>query len=87
MVLQLHHTSKTLTMVLMKETIRVKGTILVQLSVLVGLVQIRIQIIDGVDAMAEPQPLVQDLMEIIPVDMVATFMQRPVLVQERPWQH
>ena len=87
MVLQLHHTSKTLTMVLMKETTVIKDIILERPSALVGLVQIRIQIIDGVDAMAEPQPLVQDLMEIIPVDMVATFMQRPVLVQERPWQH
>ena len=74
-------------MVLMKETTVIKDIILERPSALVGLVQIRIQIIDGVDAMAEPQPLVQDLMEIIPVDMVATFMQRPVLVQERPWQH
>jgi hypothetical protein len=74
-------------MVSMKETTVIKDIILERPSALVGLVQIRIQIIDGVDAMAEPQPLVQDLMEIIPVDMVATFMQKPVLAQERPWQH
>ena len=74
-------------MVLMKETIRVKGTILVQLSVLVGHVRIRIQTTVGVVVTEGQQLEEQDLMATTLVVTVVTCMLRQASVQGRPWQH
>ena len=84
MVQQRHRITKTSITDSTKETIRGKGTILVQPSVLVGHARIRIQTTVGVVVTEEQQLEEQDLMAITQVVTVVTCMLRQVSVQGRP---